>query len=48
MVLEQIVKLMVDLGPNLISAPLLASEFKLLALVWAFFRVPTHLISIPT
>jgi hypothetical protein len=45
MVLKQIVELLVDQGPNLVSAPLLTSELELLALAWAFFRAPTHLIS---
>jgi hypothetical protein len=45
MVLEQIVVLMVDLGPDLVSTPFLAIELEILALSWAIFDALTHLIS---
>jgi len=38
----------VDLGPNLVSVPLLAIELETLAPYWAIFDVLAHLISILT
>jgi hypothetical protein len=43
--LEQIVVPSVDLGPNLMSFPLLAIELETLAPSWAISDVPAHLIS---
>jgi hypothetical protein len=45
MVLEEIVVLMVDLGPSLISAHLLLVELEILAPSWAIHGAPTHRIS---
>jgi hypothetical protein len=44
---EHIVILLVDPIPNLVFAPLLTIEFKILALSWAIYDVPVHLISNP-
>ncbi len=44
MVLEQIVVLMVDLGPGLVFAPLLPFELKTLGPFWAIFGVLAHMI----
>jgi hypothetical protein len=47
-VFEHIVVLMVDLGPGLISTPLLVVELEILALVWAIYGAIAHLIYAPT
>jgi hypothetical protein len=47
-VLEQIVVLMVDLGPSPISTPLLVVELKILVPVWAIYGARAHLIFAPT
>ncbi len=48
MVLEQIVVLIVDLGPGLVYAPMLPVELEILTPSWAIFGVFTHLISVLT
>jgi len=45
MVLEQIVALMVDLVLDPISAPPLLTRLEVMALSWAIFGAPGHLIS---
>jgi hypothetical protein len=45
LILEYIVVFLVDLGPCLIFAPMLPTEFKIMAPSWAIFGVPAHLIS---
>ncbi len=47
MVLEHIVVLLVDPSPDPVSTPLLASELEIMAISWAIFDVPAHLISCP-
>jgi hypothetical protein len=47
MVLEYIIVLLVDLGPSLVSIPMLPIEFEILIPSWAISNVPAHLISIP-
>jgi hypothetical protein len=44
MVLKYIVVLLVDLGPNFVSIPLLFVELEILVISWAFFDVHVHLI----
>jgi hypothetical protein len=48
MVLEHIIVLMVDLGPDLVFAILLVIELEILAPFWAIFDALTHLIFAPT
>ncbi len=48
MVLEQIIVLLVDLGPGLVYAPLLPTEIEILALSWSISSAPAHLIFTPT
>jgi hypothetical protein len=48
MVMEQIVKLLVDLGQNPIFVPLLIVELETLIHSWAIFDVLAHLTSTPT
>jgi hypothetical protein len=45
-VLEQIVALLVDLGPSPVSTPLLPAELEIMAPSWAISNVHVHLISI--
>jgi hypothetical protein len=48
LVLEHIVVLLVDLGPNFVSTPLLSIQLEILAPSWAILDAPTHLIFVPT
>jgi hypothetical protein len=47
-VLEQIIVLLVDLGPSLVYAPLLPIKLEILALSWSISSAPAHLIFTPT
>jgi len=44
-VLEQIVVLLVDLGPGPISTPLLVAKLEIFVPSWAIYNAPAHLIS---
>jgi hypothetical protein len=44
-VLEQIVVLLVDLGPSLISTPLMVAKLEILIPSWAISNALAHLIS---
>jgi hypothetical protein len=47
MVMEDIVVLLVDSGPNLTFVLMLTSKLKILAPSWAIFDAPIHLTSPP-
>jgi hypothetical protein len=47
-VMQQIVKLLVDPSQNHVYVLLLAIELETLVLSWAIFNAPTHLIFVPT
>jgi hypothetical protein len=46
--MEQIIVLLVDLGQNLVSTPLLVAKLETPTPFWAIFNALAHLITTPT